>query len=84
MAIGYVLFRDFYGENIVFRLEDAAIFEPLPKTYDIVSCIGANWIGGGMRGTLELIHQKGLKRRFESLALMGDVFWKDTLLEDAI
>ena len=37
-----------------------------------------------MRGTLELIRQKGLKRRSESLALMGDVYWKDTPLEDAI
>jgi hypothetical protein len=78
------VFETFTERILIFCQGDAAKVEPLPKTYDIVSCIGASWIGGGMRGTLELIRQKGLKGRSESLALLGDVFWKDTPLGDAI
>jgi hypothetical protein len=48
-----------------------------PEAYDIVSCIGANWIGGGTRGTLDLIRQKGLKSGPESLVLMGEIFQKE-------
>jgi cyclopropane fatty-acyl-phospholipid synthase-like methyltransferase len=47
------------SSNVEFALGDAAQFEPQPETYDIVSCIGADWIGGGTRGTLDLIRQKG-------------------------
>jgi SAM-dependent methyltransferase len=69
---------------VEFHLGDAAQFETQPETYDIVSCIGANWIGGGTRGTLELIRQMGLKRSPVGLVLMGEIFWKENPPDEAI
>ena len=63
---------------------DAVSFQAEPGSYDIVSCIGANWIGGGTRGTLELIKQKGLKLSTDSLILMGEIFWREEPSEDAL
>jgi hypothetical protein len=57
-------------------VEDAAKFQAEPDSYDVVSCIGANWIGGGTRGTLELIKGKGQKPGPDSLILMGEIFWR--------
>jgi SAM-dependent methyltransferase len=65
------------ASRVEFINQDAAAFEAVPNSYDIVSCIGANWIGGGTRGTLELIRQKGLKQSPDSLILMGEIFWKE-------
>ena len=70
--------------QVKFVLGDAAQFEAEPESYDIVSCIGANWIGGGTRGTLELIRQKGLKRSPQSLVLMGELFWKGNPSDDEL
>lgn len=63
--------------QVEFINQDADSFVAIPDSYDIVSCIGANWIGGGTRGTLELIRQKGLKQSPNSLILMGEIFWKE-------
>lgn len=63
--------------QLEFVLEDAAQYQAAPGSYDLVSCIGANWIGGGTRGTLELVKGKGLKRSPDSLILMGEIFWRD-------
>jgi SAM-dependent methyltransferase len=65
------------ASQVDFVLQDAAKFQAEPDAYDIVSCIGANWIGGGTRGTLELIKSKGLKRSPDSLILMGEIFWRE-------
>ena len=47
---------------------------PIPAAaFDIVSCIGATWIGGGLQGTLALM-RPGLKNR-DSLLLVGEPFW---------
>jgi 2-polyprenyl-3-methyl-5-hydroxy-6-metoxy-1,4-benzoquinol methylase len=59
--------------QVDFILQDAAELQAEPDAYDIVSCIGANWIGGGTRGTLELIKGKGLKPGPDSLILMGEI-----------
>jgi SAM-dependent methyltransferase len=72
------------SSNLEFILGDAAQFEFQPETFDIVSCIGANWIGGGTRGTLDLIRKKGLKSSPESLVLMGEIFWKGKPSDQAI
>jgi cyclopropane fatty-acyl-phospholipid synthase-like methyltransferase len=62
--------------RIAFVQEDAALYQAPKDTYDIVSCIGANWIGGGTRGTLDLVKTKGLKLNPDSLILMGEIFWR--------
>lgn len=43
--------------------------------HDVVSCIGATWIGGGLEGTIELMrpHLRGR----ESLLLVGHPFWNE-------
>jgi len=43
------------SSQVEFHQGDAAEFEPQPQSFDVISCIGANWIGGGTRGTLDLI-----------------------------
>jgi SAM-dependent methyltransferase len=52
---------------------DAGKYPITPGGFDIVSCIGATWIGGGLVGTLELM-KPGLKDR-NSLILVGEPFW---------
>jgi hypothetical protein len=62
-------------QQINFIEGDAAKF-PIPTGgYDIVSCIGATWIGGGLSGTLRLI-KHGL-RDAQSLLLVGEPYWID-------
>jgi ubiquinone/menaquinone biosynthesis C-methylase UbiE len=53
---------------------DAAQYQAEPGGYDVVSCIGAPWIGGGFAGTLRLM-QRALKPG--GLALAGDAYWID-------
>ena len=46
---------------------------PLPKgAFDVVSCIGATWIGGGLRGTVELM-LPAMKER--GVLLVGEPYW---------
>jgi SAM-dependent methyltransferase len=56
------------------RYEHAnASTHPLPPaTYDIVSCIGATWIGGGLAGTIALMRPA---LRDDGLLLIGEPFW---------
>ena len=54
---------------------DAGTYPILTGAFDIVSCIGATWIGDGLAGTLELM-TPGLKDR-ESLLLVGEPYWID-------
>lgn len=72
------------SSSVKFIEGDAAAFKPQPEAFDIISCLGANWIGGGTRGTLDLIRQKGLKSGPESLILMGELFWKEPPSDEAI
>lgn len=51
---------------------DAATYQANPNSYDIVSCIGATWIGGGLAGTLDLMRPA---LRPTGLALVGEIFW---------
>ena len=39
--------------HITFIEADAAIYPISAGAFDIISCIGATWIGGGLVGTLE-------------------------------
>jgi len=42
--------------------------------YDVVSCVGATWIGGGTPGTLAIM-RRALKDQRDGLLLVGDVYW---------
>lgn len=58
-----------------FDVSDAKDYVQPFHQYDIVSCIGATWIGGGLVGTLKLMAE-ALKDPDDGLLLVGDVFWK--------
>lgn len=60
-------------DRVTFVEADAAHY-PIPAGgFDIVSCIGATWIGGGLVGTLQQI-KVGLRNR-DSLLLVGEPYW---------
>ncbi|MFB9412724.1 SAM-dependent methyltransferase [Dactylosporangium matsuzakiense] len=42
--------------------------------YDVVSCIGATWIGGGLAGTVALMRRAV---REDGLLLLGEPYWAD-------
>jgi hypothetical protein len=66
--------RELRVENLVtFLKADASTFPIQPNGYDIVSCIGATWIGGGLAGTLKML-KPGL-RNCNSLLLVGEPYW---------
>lgn len=59
-------------DNVQFTLGDAAKYSGEPNAYDIVSCIGATWIGEGMVGTIKLM-RPALKP--DGLLLVGEPYW---------
>lgn len=61
--------------QVTFVQGDAAQYQP-QEQYDIVSCIGATWIGGGTVGTLELM-KKALKPSTDHLLLVGEIYYRD-------
>jgi SAM-dependent methyltransferase len=69
------------ADNIKFVHADASAYGFEPRAYEIVSCIGATWIGGGLSGTLELM-KPALAGR-DSLLLVGEPYWIDEPPEEA-
>ena len=67
--------------NVTLVEADASTY-PIPAAgFDILSCIGATWIGNGLVGTLNMM-KRGLKDR-DSLLLVGEPFWIDEPPEEA-
>jgi SAM-dependent methyltransferase len=60
-------------DRITFVCENAATYAFDAAAYDIVSCIGATWIGGGLAGTLDLM--RPALRSSDSLLLVGEPYW---------
>ena len=58
--------------SVVFREGDAADPGEIEADLDLVSCIGATWIGGGLAGTLDLMRRWV---RPGGWLLVGEVFW---------
>jgi SAM-dependent methyltransferase len=59
-------------DEVRFIEANAATYEDEPHSYDIVSCIGATWIGDGLTGTLALMRRW---LRPGGLALVGECYW---------
>jgi SAM-dependent methyltransferase len=59
---------------------DAGQYAAEANDFDIVSCIGATWIGSGLVGTIELL-RKALKDG--GLMLIGEPYWIDSPPEPA-
>lgn len=68
-------------ERVTFVEADAGSYPIESNSYDIVSCIGATWIGNGLTGTLELM-RPALRDR-ESLLLVGEPYWIETPPDEA-
>ncbi|WP_432967991.1 SAM-dependent methyltransferase [Dactylosporangium sp. CA-233914] len=69
------------ADRVVFDLGDAAeAVRGEHREYDIVACIGATWIGGGLAGTADLMHRAV---REDGLLLIGEPFWADDTPPDA-
>ncbi|UBU09815.1 SAM-dependent methyltransferase [Nonomuraea gerenzanensis] len=58
--------------QVKFVEADAAAYEDTAKSYDVVSCIGATWIGGGLEGTLSLMRRW---LRPNGIVLVGECYW---------
>jgi SAM-dependent methyltransferase len=68
------------ADKIKFIQNDAATYPQETHDFDVVSCIGATWIGNGLVGTLEMM-KRPLKP--DGIILVGEPFWIDPPPEDA-
>lgn len=70
------------SDRVSFVQSDAATYmKSLESDADIVSCIGATWIGGGLTGTIDLM--KTAVRGRDSLLLIGEPFWHEPPTDEA-
>jgi SAM-dependent methyltransferase len=58
--------------QVTFQHGDAGTVGLEAGAFDLVSCIGATWIGGGLRGTLDLMRPAV---RAGGLVLVGEPYW---------
>ena len=63
------------SHKLNFLVGDAADYPEAHHQFDIVSCIGATWIGGGLPGTLQLM-QTAL-RSGGGILLVGEAYWRE-------
>ena len=63
------------GNKLNFVLGDAADYPEAHHQFDVVNCIGATWIGGGLLGTLALM-RPALKDD-GSILLVGEPYWHE-------
>lgn len=59
-------------DQVTFVIDDAGQYPQPYHAFDVVSCLGATWIGGGLAGTLELM-QTALAD--DGLILVGEPYW---------
>lgn len=62
------------AELVTFNRADAADRDVADGAYDLVSCIGATWIGQGPAGTVELMRPRMAEG---GLMLIGEPFWNE-------
>ncbi|MCU0498757.1 MAG: class I SAM-dependent methyltransferase [Anaerolineae bacterium] len=60
-------------DQVNFVVDDAAAYPQDYHTFDLVSCIGGSWIGGGLIGALRLM-QTALKPK-DGWIVIGEPFW---------
>ena len=60
------------SDNLTFIQGDAGNYSLAANAYDIVSCIGATWIGNGLTGTIELMKPAVTSN---GLLLIGEPYW---------
>lgn len=67
-------------DKLTFVQGDAGQYPQATHDFDVVSCIGATWIGNGLDGTIELM-KPALKP--DGLLLVGEPYWVEQPPEDA-
>ena len=60
------------ANQVTFQLGDASTMRVDHGAFDIVSCIGATWIGSGIQGTVDLMRPAV---REPGLTLIGEPYW---------
>lgn len=65
----------------VFVEGDAAAYRAETAEFDVVSCLGATWIGGGLVGTIELLRPA---LRVGGHLLIGEPFWSEPAPAEAL
>jgi SAM-dependent methyltransferase len=68
------------ADRVRFERGDAGAYEAEAAGYDVVSCIGATWIGDGLAGTIELLRPA---MRPGGLMLIGEPYWNEPAPEGA-
>lgn len=68
------------ADNLTFVSGDAGEYPDEAQEFDVVSCIGATWIGSGLLGTLALM-KKALKPN--GLLLVGEPYWNEPAPDSA-
>jgi SAM-dependent methyltransferase len=63
-----------------FEHGEAGAYEAEPGAFDVVSCIGATWIGDGLAGTIEKLRPA---MRPGGLMLIGEPYWTEPAPEEA-
>lgn len=69
------------SERVSFVHGDAADYKAEPAAFDVVSCLGATWIGGGLAGTIALMRPA---LREGGLMLVGEPYWTEPAPEAAL
>jgi ubiquinone/menaquinone biosynthesis C-methylase UbiE len=70
------------AEKVAFVKGDAGKYPQEEHAFDVVSCIGATWIGNGLAGTLELM--KRAPKDEGSLLLVGEPYWNEPPPDEAV
>jgi SAM-dependent methyltransferase len=69
------------ADRVAFERGDARAYRPEEGAFDVVSCIGATWIGQGLAGTVELLRPA---MRPDGLMLIGEPYWTEPAPEEAL
>lgn len=69
------------ADRVSIEQGDAAAYQPEAGAFDIGSCLGATWIGGGLAGTVALLRPAV---RDGGLILVGEPYWIEPPPEEAV
>lgn len=69
------------ADRVSYEQGDAGRCEPEPGAYDVVSCLGATWIGGGLAGTLGLMRPALAP---DGILLVGEPYWTEEPPTEAV
>jgi SAM-dependent methyltransferase len=65
-------------DRVMIEEADASTYPPRSR-FDIASCLGATWIGGGLAGTIDLLRRAAP----DGLLLVGEPYWREPPPADA-